>query len=286
METNRKTFILLLFPLFPTFGHQEAFENLLKVARLVVSREFRRTLSPDARKRPLHLVHTWVKNAAGQDPDASVAIFLWVESGPLISAASSLGTLDDRVSEVRTARKVLVVPDELWDEVAVSCGAGVGDATFVARYPGMGIDKSPEPKPLLLLRQRLDYGLPDAAALGAYLGTRDRRRAPSSAYLPQVGHEREAVMHDTTGPPDETLRIRESSPPREDEITLEIATGLNPMPVARTRRSPSAAVIEVPRLVGSKRPDPRCDDEDLRDTIEPPPPSPLPEREDPTKPKR
>jgi hypothetical protein len=272
-HVQKQTFILLLFPLFPTSGHQEAFDNLLRTARLVVNREFRRALSPAARMRPLNLIHAWVKNAAGEDADASVAVFLWIETGPLIHAAASLGTLDDRVVESRSARKVVVVPDELWVEVAVPHGAGPADAVFVTRYPGMALDKTPVSRPLLLLRQRLDYGFEEVAVLGAYLGTRQRRRAPSSAYLPQTGRDRASDSQDTTGPPEETFRIGvPSKPSREDETTREVATDSHPISIVRARR-PSNGALEV-RSLGSGRPDPRCEDEDLRDTIEPPPPEP------------
>lgn len=286
MEQSRKhTFILLLFPIFPSAGHQEAFENLLRTARLVVSREFQRALSPAARSRPLSHAHAWVRVAAGENPNASVAIFLWIEAGPLVSASSSLNTLDDRVLEARTARKVVVVPDGLWAETAVPHGAGHDDAIFVTQYNGMAVDKTPMRKPLLLLRQRSEYGLSDAGELGKFLGTRERARAPSSAYLPQVHANDEVDTRDTTGPPDASFRIGvPSGPSRDDETTREVVTGLHSMPVVRPRRSSNGA-FEVRRL-SSGPPDPRCDDEDQRDTIEPPPPSPLPEREDPTEPKR
>lgn len=252
-HTNRKTLILLLFPLFPTEGHQVAFENLLKVARLVVNSECRSTLIPNARKLSLNLIHAWVRKAAGEDPEASVAVFLWIEAGPLINAASSLGTLDERVLEARAARKVVVVPDELWAEVAVPHGAAADAIVFVTQYPGMSTDRAPVSRPLLLLRQRSEYGFTDAAELGKFLGTRDRVRVPSSAYLPQVSFDRKIETPDTTGPPEDTFRIGvPSGPARKDET------------------------LEVMRLA-SGRPDPRCEDEDLRDTISPPPPPPPPE---------
>lgn len=271
-HTNRKTLILLLFPLFPTEGHQVAFENLLKVARLVVNSECRRTLFPNARKRSLNLIHAWVRHVAGEDPEASVAVFLWIDAGPLINAASSLGTLDERVLEARTARKVVVVPDELWAEVAVPHGAGPEAAVFVTQYPGMSIDRAPVFRPLLLLRQRPEYGFSDVAELGKFLGTRDRIRAPSSAYLPHVSFDRKVETPDTTGPPEDTFRIGVPSGPARKDETLEVVTGAHPVPVARTRRTSNSAA-EVRRLA-SGRPDPRCEDEDLRDTISPPPPEP------------
>lgn len=251
-HVQKQTLILLLFPRFPTRVHREAFDNLLRTARLVMSREFRRDLSPDARGRPLSYMHTWVRVSSASDHPASVAIFLWIERGPLISAASSLGTLDDRVSEARAARKILVVPDELWAEVAVLHRADPDAAIFVTWYPGMAVDKTPMPKPLLLLRQRQEYDLSDAGMLGRFLGTRDRVRSPSSTYLSSVGAQ------DATGPPGEALRLG--------------VTDSHPISVVRARR-PSNRALEV-RSLDSGRSDPRCDDEDLRDTIEPPPPSP------------
>lgn len=237
----------------PDGGPSGGFENLLKVARLVVNSECRRTLFPDARKRSLNLIHAWVRKAAGEDPEASAAVFLWIDAGPLINAASSLGTLDARVLEARTARKVVVVPDELWIEVAAPHGAAADAIAFVTQYPGMSTDRAPVSRPLLLLRQRSEYGFSDAAELGKFLGTRDRVRVPSSAYLPQAPFDPQIEASDATGPPEDTFRVGvPSGPSRKDET------------------------LEVMRLA-SGRPDPRCDDEDLRETISPPPPSPPPE---------
>ncbi len=285
MEANHKTLILLLFPLFPTADHQEAFDNLLRTARLIMSREFLRTLSPEMRSRPLNHRHAWIRLEAGADSEASVAIFQWIESEALLEVASSLGTLDDRVLEARAARKVLVVPDKLWSEIAVPCGADIDETIRVTKYPGMGVDKTPVHKPLLLLRQRLNYGLEEAVALGTYLGTRERKRAPSSMYLPQVGFDPTGDMPNTTGPPETSRQIGvPSKPARDDETTREVTTGLHAMPLARPRRTSSSGAIEVRRL-SSGPPDPRCEDEDRRDTIEPPSFTAVPDREDPTEPK-
>ncbi|KAA0206600.1 hypothetical protein EDM68_01865 [Candidatus Uhrbacteria bacterium] len=270
MDSKKRTLIVRLFSFFPTDGHALCFEDLLRVARLEVTPETIRTLDAGARRRALSHVHAWLR-AMASDWDGPLVLFAWFHQ-TLAGTLSSLGTLDHFVPDLRRARKVVVVPDDLWPSL-VGSGSDSEDGWFRVPYASLDGCESESRSAFVLRLDAHQASFRTAVELGLFLGTRTSRR--SAADLPVIGADEDEPT--ATGPPTPPLGVS-SSPTREDE-TLEIAVGKHPLPVRV--RHPSNGAVEVRRL-GSGRPDPRCEDEDLRDTIEPPPPSP---RDDPTKPK-
>lgn len=237
--------VLLLFPQLEKPDDREAFENLLRTVRLQVDNEHCFALQAEARHRPLSRTHAWVRVMANKTEGQS-AIFLWADEEPngLLAAVSSLTTLDSFVSEAIPACKVVVVPDRLWPSAVRTFVAEPGATSFTSFYPTLDTERNPTSQPVLVFRQRSRFGASDVDELGLYLGTRQRR-------------ERSIRPDRVSGAPSV----------REDE-TVEFAT--EDKGSIRPRR-PSGGVIEAQRL-GSVRPDPRCENESERETIEPPPP--------------
>lgn len=273
MDATEKPLIIRLFSFFPTPEHEESLDDLLRSSRLEVTRETVRTLDGSLRDRPLSRAYAWLREAVSSWTGPAV-LLVWYHR-TLADTLSSLGTMDRFVPVLRGVRKVVVVPDLRWEELPLD-PATSGDGWLETRYHGLDERDEAAMRPVFVLRlDPRQRAFRAAVELGIFLGTRTSRR--SAADLPVIGADEDEPT--TTGPPTPPLGVS-SRPAREDE-TLEAAVGMHPLPV-RMRRMSSGAV-EVRRL-GSGRPDPRCEDEDLRDTIEPPPPLP-PGREDPTKPK-
>lgn len=184
MNDSRLPLVLRLFPDFRSPTEEEGVDNLFRTSRLVASSENTRTLQVLDRKRPAFRNQSWIKEeiakwGGGRD----IILFVWADQSDLLAEISRLGTLDTFIPALRGAKKVLIVPAELWRDLAISARKSPEASCFVAaEYP------------LFVLRMREHYRLETAVELGTYLGV----RRPSSAAIEAVrpGVERKDTRRD------------------------------------------------------------------------------------------
>ncbi|MCK9360784.1 hypothetical protein M0Q28_00965 [Patescibacteria group bacterium] len=259
-QASKSPLILLLCAQFSTHEARLAFENLLRTARVVIEEATYRFLDP--RNRAPAYIHTWLREQT-RHWDGPLVLFFAANGDDPLQAASKIGTLDQFIPHVRVARKVLLLDQGQLDPPHAIQG-----------YTSFDGEGRPAQKPLFLMRLGDSYEFETARALGNFLGTRDRPRAPTETLLAVRGEEPGVPSRPERG--DQTLQAFALEDPKTGQMRA--------VPARR-----DSAVIEAVRL-GSGRPDPRADPEDDRETIPPLPgvgPADVPSRvrEDPTQPK-
>lgn len=183
-------------------GHaREAFENLLRTARVVIGDATFRSL--DAPDRSPAFVHAWLRREL-QGWKGPLALFFAANDDDLLQAAAKIGTLDQFLPPLRDARKVLLLRPGQLDPPHEVYG-----------YPSFDTGGASAQKPLFLLKLAPPYSLETARALGDFLGTRDRPRSPTGTLL--------AVKASRS---DDTLQAF----PLEDPVTGQVRA----VPIART----------------------------------------------------
>lgn len=274
-DIRRQTLIVQLFALFPTTAYAQVLENTLRAARLIVDTETVKRLGHEAHKATLGQVHRWVQEMiqGSTQPGDSIVLLSWFHE-TLEGTLSSLGTLDLRVPEARRASKVVVVLDRDWPAVTKFAGVLPESSHFDIPYKGIRKDGVPDERPAMVLRLSDQPDFRMAVQLGAFLGT---RRRESVMNMQAVG----GIPASATDTAPEPFQLGvPSKPPRGEETTVSVATGLHPkiatptppaMPAVRGGKRPSQAAIEVAPLNGGKRSDPRCEDQERISTIPPGP---------------
>lgn len=161
--------ILLLHAALTAPGAREAFENLLRTARVVIGQATYRELN--APNRAPAFIHAWLRDQLRQW-DGPIALFFAANDDDLLQAAAKIGTLDQFLPPIRDARKVLLLRPGQLDPPHEVYG-----------YPSFDTNGASAQKPLFLLKLEPPYGLETARELGSFLGTRDRPRSPTGTLL-------------------------------------------------------------------------------------------------------